>query len=188
MDVALEAELARMLDGGDTRGAATLALRRYGPQLLGYLRVVLRDEGRAADAFSAFSEDLWVGLPSFRRACSVRTFAYKLAWHAALRVARDPYARRATRLDTADASRLADEVRASTAPILRSDVKDRVAALRAALTPEEQTLLALRVDRDLSWAEVAEVFDLDEATLRKRFERTKEHLRRLAVESGLLSE
>lgn len=186
MDEALEDELGRLLDGGDTRGAATLALRRYGPQLLGYLRAVLRDEGRAADAFGAFSEDLWVGLQSFRRACAVRTFAYKLAWHAALRVARDPHARRTTRLDTGEASRLAGEVRSSTAPILRTDVKDRFAALRAALTPEEQTLLVLRVDRDLPWAEVAEVLGVDEATLRKRFERTKERLRRLAIDSGVL--
>ena len=49
----------------------------------------------------------------------------------------------------------------------------------------------LRVDHRLSWAEIAEVvsgeFPVIEATLRKRFERLKARLARLARERGLVT-
>jgi RNA polymerase sigma-70 factor, ECF subfamily len=66
--------------------------------------------------------------------------------------------------------------------------------LRAMLTPEERTLLVLRLDRDLSWREVAIVLEeeqgepVEEAALRKRFERVKERLVRLARDEGLVEE
>jgi RNA polymerase sigma-70 factor (ECF subfamily) len=64
-------------------------------------------------------------------------------------------------------------------------------ALRETLTPEEQTLLHLRIDQALSWDEIALVFGKDgssveAATLRKRFERLKERLAALARERGLV--
>jgi rhodanese-related sulfurtransferase len=64
-----------------------------------------------------------------------------------------------------------------------------LAAIRAALTPEEQTLLVLRLEREFSWREVAEVLAEDgrpppEAELRERFERIKEKLGRMAERKG----
>jgi len=63
--------------------------------------------------------------------------------------------------------------------------------LRAGLTPEEQSLLALRVDQGLEWAEVAAVLAGEgqapsPAALMKRFERLRERLGKLARERGLL--
>ena len=88
-------------------------------------------------------------------------------------------------------SRLAAEVRSSTAPHLRTDVKDAVARLREQLSPGEQSLLILRVDRALTWSEIASVMsssenEVDAQTLAKRFERVKAKMRRLAEEAGLL--
>jgi RNA polymerase sigma-70 factor, ECF subfamily len=65
--------------------------------------------------------------------------------------------------------------------------------LRDALDPEDQALLFLRIDQGLSWSEVAAIFSEDgdavePATLRKRFERAKERLRKLAEAEGLLTE
>jgi RNA polymerase sigma-70 factor (ECF subfamily) len=186
VDERVEAETLARLDAGDVEGACTLALRGYGAQLLGYLTAVLRDEALAADAFSELSEDLWKGLGAFRRECAVRTFAYKLAWHAALRIARDPYERRRRPLESDQLSQLAEKIRTETALHLRSQIKEGVAALRDQLSAEEQTLLILRVDRDLSWREVADVLGLDEPAARKRYERTKEKLRELAAKAGLV--
>ena len=69
---------------------------------------------------------------------------------------------------------------------------DIYASIRAELPEEEQTLLVLRVDRNLAWRDIAcvllgEAADADEiqrkaATLRKQFERVKERLRELAAE------
>ena len=86
---------------------------------------------------------------------------------------------------------LAAEVRSTTARHLKSETKDAVARLREQLAPAEQSLLILRIDRRLSWSEVASVMStpeerLDARTVAKRFQRVKDRLRKLAEEEGLL--
>lgn len=186
-----EKAIATQLDRGDLRRAATEALQAYGPQVLGYLVAVLRDEDDAREVFSVFAEDLWKGLPRFRRECSFRAWAFKLAWHAASRYHRDPYRQRGRRLMTSDASRLAASI-AHDSSFRPGGRSERMIKLREALDPEEQTLLILRVDKDLPWEEVSHVLSgrgepVAPAALRKRFERLKEKLTRLAKEQGLIS-
>jgi RNA polymerase sigma-70 factor (ECF subfamily) len=70
-------------------------------------------------------------------------------------------------------------------------LRSTLIAQRARLSPEERALLVLRLDRDLAWREVATVLSadgepVDEAALRKRFERLKAKLAQLAREEGLL--
>jgi RNA polymerase sigma-70 factor (ECF subfamily) len=183
-------EVDALIEAGDLPRAATAAIRLHGPRILGYLRAVLRDESDAAEAFAGFAEDLWRGLPSFRHECSFRTWAFRLAWNAALHVRDDAYRRRGRRLVTEEISRLADEVRRSSIG-RREREHDALERLRAALGPEERTLLVLRVDQGLSWEEIATVLARGEppapaATLRKRFERLKERLKRLARDEGLV--
>ena len=188
---AIEAEVAHLLEVSDLQSAAATIIRGYGPAILGYLAALARDEDRADDAFSQFCEDLWRGLPGFRRDASVRTWAYKLAWHAFLRNEREAFRRRGRPIATEEMSLLAAEVRATTALYLRSEAKDAVARLREQLTPAEQSLLVLRIDRGLSWSEVAWVMStpaehLDAQTVAKRFQRVKAKLRELAEAAGLL--
>ena len=166
-------------------------MRGYGPAIFGYLAALARDEDRADDVFSQFSEDLWRGLPAFRRDASFRTWVYKLAWHAWLRQERDAFRRHGRPFVSDEMSRLVAAVRSTTAVHLKSAAKDAVARLREQLTPAEQSLLVLRIDRGLSWSEVASVMStaedtLDSATLAKRFQRVKDKLRKLAEEAGLL--
>lgn len=178
-----------LLEQGDLRGAATHAIRTLGPRIHGYLRAVLRDEGDAAEAFAGFAEDLWRGLPAFRRECAFETWAFKLAWRAAMHVRDDAYRRRGRRLDTSEASRLADELRRTSA--LEAERESAaLERLRAALSPEERSLLVLRIDQRLAWQEVATVMSaegerVEAGALRKRFERLKERLAKLAEEEGL---
>jgi RNA polymerase sigma-70 factor (ECF subfamily) len=194
-DEALEARIAQLLSAprtAETRAAVvTIAVRGYGPQILGYLQAVLRSTDDGAEAFSRFCEDVWVGIDSYQQRSTFKAWAYTVAWHAALRVVQDPERKRGRPLVTAEAEQLAAEVRSLTAPHLITDNKDRVAALRRALDPAEQTLLILRLDRNLSWHEIGEVLaaegeEVGEAALRKRFERIKERLRELAITEGLL--
>jgi RNA polymerase sigma-70 factor, ECF subfamily len=188
---ALEEAIGRHLAARDFATAATAIVRGYGPEILGYLVALARDPDRAQDAFSQCCEDLWRGLPGFRGDSSARTWMYRLAWHAWLRHERRPFPRRAVGLDSAELSLLAAEVRTTTAPYLRTDVKDAVAQLRERLGSAERSLLVLRVDRALTWSEIATVMStaektVDGQTLAKRFERVKAKLRRLAEEAGLL--
>lgn len=185
----LEARV-RALAATDPRAAATEALRGLGPQVLRYLRSVLRDEAQAGDAFSAFAEHLWRGLPDFRGEGSLRGWAYRLAHRAALDVRGEAWRRRGRRLETGEASRLADEVRTRTAVRVERR-RQALEKLREALSVEEQALLALRVDQELAWSEIAEVLAadgarLEAAALMKRFERLKERLARMAREQGLV--
>jgi RNA polymerase sigma-70 factor, ECF subfamily len=180
-----------LIAAGELAAGAEAVVRDHGPQILGYLTSILRNDADAAEVFSQFTEDLWRGLPGFRGECPVRVWAYRLAWHAAARHLRDPYRRRGRRLETTELSRIADEVRSSVLPG-RTDARQRgIERLRSQLSPAEQTLLVLRLDRGLSWREVAEVLAedgavVDEPALRKRFERLKERLARMAREEGLL--
>ncbi len=189
--VALDDEVAERRARGDLEGAATLAIRTLGPEILGYLNALLHDGSEASEVFSQFAEDLWKGLAGFRGEASLRTWAYRLARHAALRHRRDPWRRKGERMETTQASALAGSIIAST--VLRNEWRaQQLQRLRARLGEEEQTLLILRIDRGLSWAEVAEVLGgedgarPDEAALRKRFERLKVKLAQAAREEGLL--
>jgi RNA polymerase sigma-70 factor (ECF subfamily) len=185
-----EERIANLRAQGDVNGAATAALKAYGPQVLGYLTAIIKDDDDARDVFSQFAEDLWKGLPGFRGECSLRAWAFKLAWHAAARFARDPYRKRGRPIRTTEISRLAASVRTASSfrPGGRSE---RMLKLRQALDPEEQTLLILRLDKDLPWEEVAHVLSSKgepvlPAALRKRFERLKDKLARMAKDEGLI--
>ena len=182
---------ALLLRAGNHRGAAEAILRDHGPGIMGYLLSVLRNDADASEVFSQFSLDLWRGLPGFRGDCPLRVWAYRLAWHAAARHLRDPFRQRGRRLETNEISRIADEVRSSVLLGRHEAQQKGIERLRDRLTPEERALLVLRLDRDLSWREVATVLakdgePVDEPALRKRFERLKSKLAHLAREEGLL--
>ena len=185
-----EEHIARHLDGGAYAEAATLALRAYGPQIRGYLSAIVGDQAGAGDAFSQFTEDLWKGIKGFRRECSLRTWAYKLAFNAARMQRRDAFRRRVRPIYTGEYSQIAAKLTRST--LLHRDplAESRLARLRESLTPADQTLLILRVDKGLSWPEIALVVAGDEgaidaAALRKRFERLKRKLLEQAKRLGL---
>jgi RNA polymerase sigma-70 factor (ECF subfamily) len=185
-----EGRIGRFLTDGHLAEAATEGLRAYGAEIGGYLAAVLRDQTAAADVFSDFCEHIWKGIGRFRRESSFRTWAYAVAWNAMNMYRRDPFRRRAQRLETSDYSRLADRLAKSS--LLHADpmAQDRLARLRATLTPFEQSMLILRIDRGLPWREIAQILaedgtPADPATLRKQFERLKDRLLDQAAREGL---
>jgi len=185
-----EERVRELLSAGDLQGAATEAIRGFGPQVLQYLGAVLRDEAEAREAFSQWAENLWKGLPSFRGQSSFRTWSLRLACNAALNLRDEAYRKRGRRFATGEASAIAEDVR--TKSVLRVErQRQALEKLRQSLSTEEQSLLVLRIDQGLPWNEIAEVLVLDgkqvePATLMKRFERLKERLARLAREQGLV--
>ena len=196
----VEKDIELACDAGDYDTAATLAIQHYGREILGFLVVRMRSEDEASEVFSSFSEDFWKGLPKFQWRCTARTWAYKLARHAAVRhreAARRKEDRNVPLSRASKLSRAVARVRTATLAHLRTEVKSRFQELREQLPPEDQTILILRVDRRMSWLELAEVmFPGDEADeaglkkeaarLRKRFQAAKERLRAMAEAEGLL--
>src|SRR5882672_10650790 len=127
----LEAAIGQCLERGELGAAATAVMRGYGPEILGYLAAVLRDDDAAAEAFSRFAEDLWKGLPGFRRHSSMRTWAYRVSWNAAQDTLTEAFRRKGRRLTTTEMSRLAVSVRSSSAEFLADAAKARLQAMRA---------------------------------------------------------
>lgn len=195
-----EQAIRAALERGDRDRAATRAIELYGHEIYSFIGSQLRNAVAASDAFSDFSELFWRTLPSFEWRCSVRTWMYLLARRALSRERRE--ARRRDQRETALShpsrlSRAVAQVRTATAAHLRTENKDRFQDLRAELPEEDQMVLVLRVDRGLSWAELAEVMlasdhatpaqlATEAARLRKRFQLAKERLRRRAEEAGLV--
>ncbi|MBE7454758.1 MAG: sigma-70 family RNA polymerase sigma factor [Kofleriaceae bacterium] len=194
-----EAELRAACEARSFDQATTLALERYGPEILGLLAARLRSDGDAAEVFSIFAEDLWRGLPGFAWRCSLRAWAHRVARNAANRYA-VAGARRAARnqpLGGELVEAVADRVKSTTLVYLKSEVKSEIRRLRDELSPEDQLILVLRVDKGLEWRDVAMALadeDLDEAALvreaarvRKRLQLATARLRELAAERGLLA-
>jgi len=200
-----EAEIRAACEAGEQERAVTLLLQVYAEELLSFLIARLGDRSRGEEAFSLLAEDLWVGLPKFEFRSSVRTWAYTVARHVAARYARAPVRRKDRNLTLSKnvhLSQLVEQMRTRTQAYRRTDVKNQVRALREKLDPDDQMLLILRVDRQMEWRDLAlvmttgedatsaelddETLEREAARLRKRFERVKAELKRLAKESGLL--
>jgi RNA polymerase sigma-70 factor, ECF subfamily len=180
MTAPVDPRVRALLDAGARADAATEAIRALGPAVLRYLRALLRNETDANDAFSYWAESLWSGLPGFRGDASLRTWSLRLAYHAALTVLDPAWRRRVRPFATGEASRLAATLRTASAVRIERQ-RRKLDAVIARLTPEQQTLLSLRVDQGLSWDDLARVLStntrgVDPKTLAKRYERLKARL------------
>lgn len=198
----LEDDIRTRAGAGDLAGAAEAAMRGYGREVYEFLAALHRRDDDAAEVFSLFAEGVWRGLPGFAWQCSFRTWAYAVARKASLRYRRDARRRAARQAPLPEGSGLAgivDEVRSATQSYLRTDRRSRFAELRATLPSEDQALLMLRVDRQLGWADLAQVLHEDDAAplegealkreaarLRKRFQLVKEKLYELGRREGLV--
>jgi len=193
-----EAAIQKRCVAGDSAGAVNEALLLLGPEIYGYLVAAHQDEDEAADAFASFSERLWRGLLRFQWECSLRTWAYRIARSASVDQfrAKGAVARRAVPLsDCPEVAAMVARVRSETSAYLRTGPRDAIAELRRSLCEEDQTLLILRLDKKLAFAEIALVFAKqtdpetlarESARLRKRFQLARERLLELGRAHGLL--
>lgn len=183
---ALEDEIRTLLDTAGAAAAATRAIEGYGGELLGYLFALARTSDDAEELFSELCEKLWRALPQFRWDSSFRTWAYAIARNLVRDAYRQGHRRQAVALsDAPEVAERAAAIRTTTVAYMRSDMKRRLEMLRETLDEDDRTLLVLRVDRRMSWRDIARVmsdtpdeeYDKLAAKLRKRFERVKERLR-----------
>ena len=196
-----DARIRADVEAGDVTRAATDLLRTLGPEVFGFLRGVVSAETDADEVFAATSERIWRSLAAFRWQCSLRTWVYVIARNEAMRFIQGARRRNAGRLLASSAlDALVAAVRTETLSALRSEKRNRLTTLRDELPVDDRTLLILRVDRDMSWEDVARAFLADPdggsadeikreaARLRKRFQLVKTRLRERARDEGLLSE
>jgi len=187
-----DAELRELIARGEHERATEEALRSYGPELVGWLCSILPTTADAHDAFSRMSEELWKSLRRFDGRCSVRTWCYMLARHAAARVRGRTGKRREVLVSQIPSLQQAVTRIWNTSQREAARARDVYAEIRTELDDDDQTLLILRVDRNLAWRDIAQVLLGEDArpaeltrkaaTLRKQYERVKARLRELAAE------
>jgi len=194
---------ALLAEGAHTRAAEQL-VRAFGPEVFGFLAATMRDDAAAEDVFSIFCEQIVRGLPGFERKSSFRTWSYAIARNAAYqhRLSKQRRGKRelAAEVDSSVAAAAA-AVRTETARYLQTEVKSRFAALRDNLPEEDRRLLVLRVDKEMSFDDIARIelagsddapsdgaLKREAARLRKRFQLVKTKLVELAKEEGLLGD
>jgi RNA polymerase sigma-70 factor (ECF subfamily) len=177
----VDTALRPLLEAERFMEATTLVLRTLGPEILGFLSAVLGNVD-GDEVFAAFSESLWRSLPAYRSKCAIRTWAYMLA--------RQQIARHRK-----GARRHPQQVRISELADVLQEVRKTYTTRRATLTRlrnelsiEDRELLILRIDRELSFDEIALLFVDDASTadeqtlhreaarLRKRFQLIKDQL------------
>ncbi len=197
----LESDVRALCDVKDHSAASTLALRGYGPEILGFLLGSHTSETDANDAFAELCEVVWRKLPTFAWESTLRTWMYGVAQNVSRTLRRDAGRRRRREAHAAESAidGLAASVRTETLTYLRTQTRNRLQELRDALPPEDRALLILRVDRRLEWNDLAlvlaetrdgERIEGDELTreagrLRKRFQLVKDRLRAMARREGL---
>lgn len=201
----LDQSVRDRVEAGDLRRAVELVVARLGSSIHGYLRTLLTED-EADEAYSEFQENVMKGLPSFRWECPVRAWAHRIAFHAAGRIWRRP----GRRLEEPLPSSLSKLGPGSGGPEPGMSGRHAgLALLRASLSVEDQTLLTLRIDRELEWEEIAAVLgdgsgddaetppgtpgsgdrescSRKAAALRKRYERLTRRLREEARHHGLI--
>jgi RNA polymerase sigma-70 factor (ECF subfamily) len=112
------------------------------------------DDDLAGDAFALASERL-CSTSKFRWEASLRTWAYQLARNALYRLQRDPRRRAAHNLPLSVVRSVEEVRRSPTEPYRRSEVKEAFRALRESLDPLDHEILILRLDRAMSWKDIA---------------------------------
>lgn len=182
----LDDRIRELLEAGQIEQATTLALRELGPEIMGFLCGVLGDDD-GDEAFSAFSEHLWRSLPRFEWRCAFRTWTYMIARRAISKFRRGARRHVEGRVPISELAEILEAVR-KTRTSLAADRRHTLVRLRDELPIEDRTLLILRVDRGLSFDEIALAFadqletftDADarreSARLRKRFQLVKQRL------------
>ena len=168
---------------GDFARATHELLAAYGEELFGFLRAVGDDRRAARDAYHLVGERMLRELPDFCGRCSLRTWIYALACRAL-----------STEREKSKASASGrSSIAASTAPFgpYRRALTNVPAQLLASLPSVDRELLVLRVDRLLSWRDLAwtTIGDLasecrlraEAARLRRRFARIRLDLLRRAA-------
>lgn len=174
----LERRIRERFDADDLAAAASLAIEGYGGEVCGYLAAIVSDPEQARDVFADTQVEMWRDLSRFRWESSFRTWLYTLARHRLHAHLQRNGRRRTVPLSEAPEIAARNVVeRTPTPPWRRTDVKERATRLRQSLSPGDQELLILRVDRDLSWREIACILGQQAPALRQRFQRLKHRFR-----------
>jgi RNA polymerase sigma-70 factor (ECF subfamily) len=114
----------------------------------------------ALDGFQRMSEELWKSLARFDGRCSTRTWCYMIARHTAIYIRTQPRHAHEQLVSSIPSIQQAATEMFSRSLVERAHQHEILAEAKEALGPDDRTLLVLRIDRNLSWREIATVLFL----------------------------
>lgn len=164
--------LEELLKSGDYREATALCAAEHGPSVGRLCMAMLGNQAEAQEVAQETFLAAYQGMANFRSEGSVRAWLFGIARRqCARRIQRGP--RRHLELVAEDhAGQASTEIELRDRR-RREDLRRHLGELK----PSERELLLLRFVGDLSFKEVAELLDLNEATARKRASRALLRLR-----------
>jgi RNA polymerase sigma-70 factor (ECF subfamily) len=192
-----ENDVRRAHAAGEHKRAIELTVRLWGPTIASHLHGIIDNRADAEEAFSEWAESLLTAIPGFEWQSSLKTYLFAVAYYARCNMLRrrQKQRRREGAVPTSQVSAIAAEVWFVTVRDVPAEVLARVNALRQHLTPDERSILLLRVDQGLSWDDVARVLPPEvrgegteseiNARLRTRFKRLVKRLDQFAKDQGL---
>ena len=199
----IEQRVRALCEEADFSAATDGTIRGYGPEILGFLVATHASEADAGEVFSDVCLAVLRSLPQFSWQSSLRTWMYVIARNASHRLRRDTSRRVGTpgrvSVSASALEGVAQAVRTATLGFLRTQTRSALEKLRDSLEAEDRELLVLRIDRGLSWDDIALTFhegsdapsseELARSSqrLRKKFQLVKEQLRAMAKKAGLAS-
>lgn len=180
-----EKELLRRCRDGDEAAFESL-IRLHEKKVYALCRRMCRNEDDALEAAQDAFLALWRGLGSFREDAAFSTWLYRLAANACLDLLRRE------RKNAGNLSLDGEESRAdppSPAPtpeeaVERNETRRLVREGLLALPDNHREILLLRELEQLSYAEIAEVMELDPGTVKSRISRARLALRNHLAASG----
>lgn len=182
----IDREIRALCEAGNYEEATRCILKEYGPELMGWVLSVVKEEASAEDIGQLFSVALWRGLSGFRWEGSLRTWAYRIARRELIRFQQAKARRDEPLAPSSELRQLVQEITSIHSALHRKQVADRLIALRRLLPEEAQTLLILRVDRQMPFSDIAQVLEIEAENARQKFKRAKDKLKEMAQAEGLI--
>ena len=185
-------DVIRAAAGGDREAFAALVEEYQKPVYNLCLRMVGNQEDAADLAQEAFLR-VWKGLPFFKFDSAFTTWLYRLTNNVCidfLRRQKRYTAVSTTFLDDDEQEQdmqLEDPAQGPEAQAIHREDKAALEQAMDTLEVEYRQALTLRAVNGLSYAEIAQVLDVKEGTVKSRISRAREKLRKKLLDSGNLS-
>lgn len=160
--------LRELLRRGDAEAWPTL-YAQLGASLYSVARSMTSTRTDAEDAVQQTFLELYRSRDSFARASRPRAYAFTVLHHCAIRIRQ-----RSARGETVE---LTEELAGVQAHVGPDEQDPRLTAALAALPDEQRDVLALRIDGELTFAEIGAALGVSEDTVASRHRRALEKLR-----------
>jgi RNA polymerase sigma-70 factor (ECF subfamily) len=174
-------ELVRLLSSGD-RGALALLIRRFDQLLYRTARSILKDDSEAEDALQEGYLLAYRSIRKFRHEAKLSTWLVRIVANVAMAQLRKN--RRRASVVELDETALQKMYDGSTHPeqpdeaLSRADTRRLIEAKIDALPAAYRVVFVLRAVQELSVEEISEALGIPKATVRSRFSRARNLLRK----------